>query len=299
MANKSATRLFVILAKEARVGVIFRRGPSKLVNLIKWDTSKDFFEYGQWFKGRIYERACDLSPSGDKLIYYAAKWGRKPIETETWTAISKPPYLTALVLWTNLGPAAGGGLFEDDWTIRLNHPSYPGLGQLGEGSNLPAGIRIKYLEEFSERVEYDNSHHERLLRDGWKLIEKGKKIEHPYDPSSKIWITFDPSITYQKIKKDFILTMQIKGIHEWGGPNYVIEYAMEKHDDKKFSTLGRMDWADWDKNGDLLFAKDGKLFRLRVTSNSIFDLKEAIELADFNHLKFEEKVAPKKALKWY
>ena len=102
MVNKSSPRLFVILARAAPVGVIFRRGPSKQVQLIKWDTSKDHFEYGQWFKGRIYERACDLSPNGDKLIYLAAKWGKKPIET--WTAISKPPYLTALVLWDNMGP---------------------------------------------------------------------------------------------------------------------------------------------------------------------------------------------------
>ena len=66
-------RLLVILAREAPVAVIFRRGPSKLVELIKWHTDIDTFERGQWFKGRIYEDCSDLSPDGSLLIYFAAK----------------------------------------------------------------------------------------------------------------------------------------------------------------------------------------------------------------------------------
>ena len=44
-------RLPVILARAAPIAVIFRRGPSKLVELIKWHTDTDTFERGQWFKG--------------------------------------------------------------------------------------------------------------------------------------------------------------------------------------------------------------------------------------------------------
>ena len=80
--------LFVILARNAHDAVIFRRGPSKEVLLIKWDRKKDTFETGQWFKGRIFERRCDLSPSGDLLVYLAAKH-KGPIHT--WTAVSRPP----------------------------------------------------------------------------------------------------------------------------------------------------------------------------------------------------------------
>jgi hypothetical protein len=67
-------RLFVILARRAPVGVIFRRGPSPWVQLIRWDTEHDRFEHGQWFHGRIYERRCDLSPDGSLLIYFASKF---------------------------------------------------------------------------------------------------------------------------------------------------------------------------------------------------------------------------------
>ena len=57
---------------------------------------------GQWFKGRIYEKRCDLSPDGTKLIYFAQKINTRtlndPKYSYAWTAISRPPYLTALAL---------------------------------------------------------------------------------------------------------------------------------------------------------------------------------------------------------
>lgn len=71
MSKASSTRIFAILAHKASVAVIFRRGPSRLVLLIKWNLKSDTLEYGQWFRGRIYERRCDLSPSGDLLLYFA------------------------------------------------------------------------------------------------------------------------------------------------------------------------------------------------------------------------------------
>src|SRR5438874_12985200 len=69
----SPARLWALLARREPVGVIFRRGPSKQVMLIKWNTQQDSFELGQWFKGRVYERRCDLSPNGELIIYFAAK----------------------------------------------------------------------------------------------------------------------------------------------------------------------------------------------------------------------------------
>ena len=95
-APRASTRLYVLLARKAPIAVVFRRGPSKQVLLLTWNTETDELRQGQWFKGRIYERRCDLSPSGEKLIYFAAKH-RGP--HGTWTAVSRPPYLTALAMW--------------------------------------------------------------------------------------------------------------------------------------------------------------------------------------------------------
>uniref|UniRef100_UPI003F21D23D hypothetical protein n=1 Tax=Rhizobium sp. F40D2 TaxID=3453141 RepID=UPI003F21D23D len=114
----AATRLYAILARAARTGVIFRRGPSKQVQLIRWDLRNDTLEHGQWFKGRIYERRCDLSPSGRLLVYFAAT---NCAPYGSWTAISKPPFFTALALWPKGDAWGGGGIFEDEETLLLNH----------------------------------------------------------------------------------------------------------------------------------------------------------------------------------
>jgi hypothetical protein len=117
MATAPKCKLTAIIAEKKRVGVIFRRGPTKQVRLIKWDLAIDTFEFGQWFKGRIYEDLCDLSPNGELLVTYA---------TQTthgyWTAVRRPPYLTALALWPISGGAIGGGIFRSDKELVLYHP---------------------------------------------------------------------------------------------------------------------------------------------------------------------------------
>lgn len=101
-------RLHVLLAREAPVGLVIRRGPARQVATILWNRETDAFTVGQWFKGRIYERRCDISPDGAYLIYHAmdAKWS-----TETkgaWTAVSRVPYLKALALYPGMCGTGGG-----------------------------------------------------------------------------------------------------------------------------------------------------------------------------------------------
>ncbi len=72
--TEPACRVYAILARDGRSAVVFRRGPSRQVLVLRWWLGDDRIEPGQWLKGRIYERRCDLSPDGDLLIYFAAKW---------------------------------------------------------------------------------------------------------------------------------------------------------------------------------------------------------------------------------
>jgi hypothetical protein len=113
------------------------------VQLIKWDTNTDTFEPGQWFNGRIYERRSDLSPDGSLLIYFAQKITARSIEereyTYAWTAISRPPFLTALALWPKGDCWHGGGLFEDGKTVLLNHK--PQVAKPHE-KHKPRGLRV-------------------------------------------------------------------------------------------------------------------------------------------------------------
>ena len=74
-------RLHAILARRGSYAVVFRRGPSDKVAVIGWDRRNDVFTLGQWFRGRIYPLRSDLSPKGEYLIYFAAKYGRvNPVE---------------------------------------------------------------------------------------------------------------------------------------------------------------------------------------------------------------------------
>lgn len=94
--------------------------------MIRWNLKNDSFETGQWFKGRIYAELSELSDDGELLLYSARKtnaWTLKMRDGvgETWTAISRPPYFTALALWPN-GCWTGGGVFTAHRAVQLDLP---------------------------------------------------------------------------------------------------------------------------------------------------------------------------------
>ncbi len=295
-----STRLFVILARKAPVAVVFRRGPSKQVKLIKWDTENDTFDHGQWFKGRIHERRCDLSPNGGKLIYFATNHKRPYF---SWTAVSKPPYLTALVLWPKGDAWGGGGVFETENNILLNHRENELA--LAEGFRLPRKMKAGLFGQHSGGGEDNPIYHTRLIRDGWKLIQEGQYKENKF--GSKIWLEFDPPEIYSRAhhlnaEHAVDLRMALRGIHERDGSWYVHEYELVNQATQKRVDLGRMDWADWDKNGDLLFARQGRLYRLKPDTKEndgvVFLPQNALELTDLRNLTFEKVRAPDEALVW-
>ncbi len=113
-------RLHMILAREARSAVIFRRGPSRHTAVIGWDQTTDKFQLGQWLYGRIYERRCDLSPDGKYLIYFAMNGQWQSEVKGSWTAISRTPFLKALTLFAKGDCWNGGGLFFSSREYWLN-----------------------------------------------------------------------------------------------------------------------------------------------------------------------------------
>lgn len=129
--EKPSPRLYAIFARRKPRAVIFLRGPSDWYHIVLWNTAKDSFEHGAWFKGRIYEEKYDLSPDGELLIYFALKGkGWNTSYKGSWTAISRPPWLYALTLWPHGGTWGGGGCFFDDRVVILRgssgvHPNHP------------------------------------------------------------------------------------------------------------------------------------------------------------------------------
>lgn len=300
-------RLTAILARNARKAVVFRRGPSRSVLLLSWDLDTDVLTPGQWFRGRIYERRCDLSPDGDLLVYFAGYRGRY----RSWTAISRPPYLTALAFWPKGDGWGGGGLFSTSRSLALNHrhPFTEHSGGIGgnemqlapECDPLPKGFRVRPLGPGSGWGEDDPIHAMRQHRDGWRLAsEGGPGEEAPRDfsaPPPPVWVTFDPPWVMQKPLRKGGPFLQIArhGIKERDGRWY-IESAQVVAGAEVLVDLGRIDWADVDALGDVLYAQAGKLFRLRLGAGKT--ASEAVVIADLNGLTFERRASPQQARIW-
>ena len=118
------------MARDVPLAVVIRRGPTSWAQLSLWHTETDEFSHGAWFRGRIYEEKCDLSPDG-QLFVYAAFQGQRlgSSYTQSWTAISRPPWLHALVVWPLGSTYGGGGRFIDNRRLVLRgidrvHPDY-------------------------------------------------------------------------------------------------------------------------------------------------------------------------------
>lgn len=161
-------RLYAILARDGRSAAVFRRGPSKQVLVLRWWLDGDRLEVGQWFNGRIYERRCDLSPDGDLLIYFAAKW-QAPFET--WTAVSRTPYLTALAFWPKRRRVGRRRSFRNAARYRAQSPGNqsaddPGARKTGwhplgdEPLKLPGNFEVRRWSEHAGRGEDNPVHHE-------------------------------------------------------------------------------------------------------------------------------------------
>jgi hypothetical protein len=106
-------RLHVLLARNAPLGLVIRRGTAKSVCTLRWDRKKDRFTLGQWMRGQIYVDTCDLSPDGQHFLYSARKRKhvRADFETFNWTVVSRTPYLKAVAYYPG---RYGGGWFLND-----------------------------------------------------------------------------------------------------------------------------------------------------------------------------------------
>jgi hypothetical protein len=296
-------RLHFLLAREALTGVLFRRGPSRWVRLIQWNVAADTFEPGQWFKGRIYEKRCDLSPDGTKLIYFAQKVNYRtlndPAYSYAWTAISRPPYLTALALWRKGDCWNGGGLFETNSRVWLNHAS----GQSAHPDHQPNGLEV--VDKIEQQGEDDTVLDNRLSRDGWKLVQpwQGRFHESPFARAQRELmargLSFDEMLAESlrlklyELDTDSRYITDLPEVRERRSPDGRFSLRMEMvirgftavYDFAVEATGGDItpiegaEWADWDQRGRLAFVRRGKVFAAQPGRGGEWQQQE---LADFN-----------------
>lgn len=291
-------RLFGIVARAAPLVVIMRRGPTRWVRLLLWHTDTDVVESGQWFHGRIFERRCDLSPDGQLFVYFASKLSvggnqEHPTVGYSWTAVSRPPYFIALKLWPKGDSWNGGGLFESNSTLLLNHHT----------ASAEKKKRIARLNTISEpapwyhfMTEDGPIYHARLQRDGWQLTQQA----HWDRPHSLLEIQgtyiFDPPGIWEKPRPDspMLLRMTEFGLdYRHMGEKHVLDFSLISPDQPEILIQGA-EWADWDQRGRLVYAKDGQLFADDLSQPSLTPRL----IADLNDMRPEPLVPPAWAKQW-
>lgn len=288
MSDQTPARLHVVLAREAPLAVILRRGPSVWVRAIVWHTDTDQFEPGQWLRGRIYGERCDLSPDGSLFLYFATQWHKQEEGYRgAWTAISRPPYLTALALWPEGGTYGGGGTFIDRWTLWLNscraaspHPDH-----------LPPK-RLRVVCSDDQLTNRDRRALERIKAQGWQEFYRPAQLPnlwgmHLDDPL--VWHRARPSADRFYLARHYYGWIP----DHYTGPD-IVDYALGDRIENKEIRLEGANWADWDQRGRVIYARDGQVFAQEPEQVGTF----ARPLVDLNDQTFEDIPAPGWARRW-
>jgi len=241
------------------------------VQIIQWDTSTDTFTPGQWFHGRIYERRCDLSPDGNLLVYFAMNLSTRNLHSDysyAWTAVSRPPFLTALALWPKGSCWGGGGLFESDCQLWLNHE---GGMTAPHPNHMPQGLTVTHGG--GGGGEDEPIYSARLERDGWR---QSQPIKVEYTRTNAGFVTHAPGIRRKQNPQGWQkLTMTSTLSRFEMNEDFSVRYA-----EGKDWPMDGAAWADWDQRGRLVFAREGRLFSLTAEDIGHGEPQELINLND-------------------
>lgn len=288
------TRIQVLFATAAPVAVILRSGPKRHHQLLTWNLSEDTFVRGQWLKGLV--RLMDLSPAGDKLIYWAAQYhpnagwtkhrpvisgdeigGFDPLQHDAralsrahakrpyrklpryvalsaprqrprenqgvWTAVSTPPWFSALAIWPAYGHWTGGGYFFSGRHIVLLEPQN-GLTPI---ANVP----------IPAHVQVSSSADPALAAASLRTVA----MDPCRQPGSQMQGVCDSLISAG------------------------VRYA---------------EWAHLTATGDLLFACDGAIYRHKSWNGTTGPglLSAAKRLIDLSDERFQQLRPPREAMRW-
>jgi hypothetical protein len=266
-----ACRLFVYLARSAPAAVVLRRGPTGWARLSVWDTSSDRFEHGQWLHGRVYERRSDLAPDGCLFAAFVRQTGRGGA-VDSWVALSRPPYFTALAVWSAGGTYHTGPCFLADGRLWLGfrEPSPPDVGAAPSSLEIAPSSALPYTDKTNNWTER-TVHFNRLLRDGWTLVES--------DATGAIWQRPRPGGGFT-----LEMTQRLGGFGGTQAP-YLVDVSIEDADGAR-RPLGVVTWADWDQRGRLILAREGRLVSIDLLSG------QPTELMDFNPQSPDPQPAP-------
>ncbi|MBZ5622914.1 MAG: hypothetical protein LAQ69_29900 [Acidobacteriia bacterium] len=267
-------RLHILLASGAPVGVVLRRGPARSVCSILWDRRTDQFQLGQWLRGRIYELRSDISPDGRHMIYFAMN-GRWSSETHgSWTAISRTPWLKAVVLHGKGDCWQGGGLFTSRSRYWLN-----GCGHFTIRNTAELEQDTAFQPSGWYGAECPGIYYVKLQRDGWVLKDRLSA------GSGDRFTVFEKPLGHGWILRKYA---HAESGADPGRACYWDEHELEHPLRQQRMVFPRWEWADMDGKT-LVWTAAGCLYRARLHAKELGAPKM---LYDFNGMKFERREAP-------
>jgi hypothetical protein len=243
-----AGRLYVLVAAKADVALVLRRGPSEWWHLLQWDLARLTVTPGAWFHGNLYARRCDISPDGRLFGYFALKMGGDPQWPDAYCAVSKAPWLEALVAWKTCGTWTGGCQFSANGEFHIRacveerpfHGSYPGPFSIGLlNTDWPKG----------------NVWNE--VKRGWRFAAEDDPMVAPVPGRPNLVLRREQPAPGGGVRLGLIhqgVDFRSKGIE-----GVRVEYFLQDTPED-VTPLPEAAWADWDHQGRLLMAtRDGEL----------------------------------------
>lgn len=250
-------RLFGIPATASPVIAVLRRGPSGWAQVLRWDPAAETVEPGAWLHGVLYPQRCDLSPDGRWLAYFALKGSTRAdwAPGETYVAISRLPWLTALAAWGTGGTWTRGVGFVERGAAR--HPvDAPDIGDLAP---LRKRFDLEVRRAASFAVERDR---------GWtETADTPPRTEHDAWDEQRV-----ARITMQKPRPGDVETRLLargwqaafRDMEPRRGPaRYAIADASGAE-----QPLEDAQWAEWDERGRLLVATRAGELQIREIPTS-------------------------------
>ncbi len=275
MTKQTPPRIYCIPATDAPVVAVFRRGPTNWAHVGRWDLTAKRYEPGAWLGGRIFPRRSDLSPDGQYLSYFAHKPSATWEHGETYVAIAKLPWLTALHSFSTCGTWTRGYYFTED----------------GSRDDSQAGVLpIPYGLRSIPAVQFANER-----RRGWT-----EASDSPVRDPKDIWDQRrNARMRKSQPEGKHVLSVESVG---WAGGEYgaeqavdglLVRYSLEFNGD--IELLDDLQWADWSREGHLLVATRSGRLEMRSLKG---DRPNILFEADLSNLEPNPAPAPPWAQHW-
>ena len=139
-------RLYCIAASNAPIVAVLRRGPTAWAHVGRWELDPPAYVPGSWLHATLYPQRCDLSADGRWLAYFALDASARWAPGDTYVALSRLPWVTALAAWGTHGTWSRGVHFVDD--VMVQEVSPPDVG----GVDIPVlrqGIAVTHPASFA------------------------------------------------------------------------------------------------------------------------------------------------------